>query len=286
MSDAATTARACWRTLEPYHGMIYFVPEAADRYAAIGVEGRSGYFGSRSAALGAVGPLVVQATFFNFRPRLVDDAMRGLWDRATPAQLLAARLDAADGALRRMLGGTVGSDAITDAVALLRPVVDAACARPEGRPLFAGHAQLPEPELPHLALWWAVTLLREYRGDGHIAALVDAELSGLDALVLHGASGEVGMEVLKTTRGWTDDEWDAGLDRMRRRGLIDADHALTDPGRQLRAHVESRTDVLAATAWRALDAATARQLRALVRPLSSAISEATFSTRSRPERAS
>ena len=43
---AATLARKCWRTLEPYHGMIYFVPEAAEQYSAIGVDGRSGYFGT------------------------------------------------------------------------------------------------------------------------------------------------------------------------------------------------------------------------------------------------
>ena len=39
-SAAAVRGRKCWRTLEPYHGMIYFVPEAEEEYSAIGVEGR------------------------------------------------------------------------------------------------------------------------------------------------------------------------------------------------------------------------------------------------------
>ncbi len=275
--DAALLARKCWRTLEPYHGMIYFVPEAAEEYATLGVEGRSGYFGSRSAAMGAVGPLVVQATFFNFHPGLVERAMDGLWDRVTPEELLMARHRAVDRALRRMLGDAVEDQSIRDAVDILRPVVDAACARPEGRPLFAGHARLPEPEdLPHVALWWAITLLREFRGDGHIAVLVDAELSGLDALLLHGATGDVPMPVLQSTRAWSDDEWAAGLADMQHRGLITPDETLTDDGRRLRDHIEARTDRLSVPAWGVLDVDDAERLRTLVRPHSKSISAAAF----------
>ncbi len=272
---AAVVARKSWRTLEPYHGMIYFVPEAAAAYEAIGVGGRSGYFGSRSAAMGAVGPLVVHAAFFNFHPRLVEDAMHGLWDRTTPEAMLVARHEAVDRALCRMLGSAVDDHSIRDAFELLRPAVDAACARPEGRPLFAGHARLPEPEMPHVALWWAITLLREFRGDGHIAALLDAELRGIDALLLHGATGDVSLSILQTTRAWPDDEWQAGLDDMRSRGLIDGT-TLTDRGRQLREHIEARTDALAAPAWAAIDPDDAERVRSLVRPHSKSISAAAF----------
>ena len=276
-SDAAVRGRKCWRTLEPYHGMIYFVPEAEEEYSAIGVEGRSGYFGSRSAAMGAVGPLVVQATFVNFHPGLVEHAMDGLWEKVTPEELLLARHRAVDRALRRMLGDAVEDASIRDALDLRRPVDDAARARPEGRPLFAGHARLPEPEdLPHVALWWAITLLREFRGDGHIATLVDAELSGIDALLLHGATGDVPMAVLQSTRAWGDDEWSAGLASMQERGLITADETLTDEGRRLRDHIERRTDELAALAWGVLDDDAASRLRGLVRPHSKTISAATF----------
>ncbi|WP_436792515.1 SCO6745 family protein [Actinospongicola halichondriae] len=274
-ATAAVVARKSWRTLEPYHGMIYFVPEAATEYAAIGVSGRSGYFGSRSAAMGAVGALVVQATFFNFDPRLVETAMDGLWERTTPEDLLIARHEAVDRALCRMLGDAVDDRSIRDAVDLLRPAVDAACSRPEGRALFAGHARLPEPEMPHVALWWAITLLREFRGDGHIAALVDAELSGIDALLLHGATGDVPLSILQSTRAWPDDEWQAGLDDMRSRGLIDGE-TLTDRGRELREHIEARTDTLAAPAWGAIDPDDAEHVRTLVRPHSKSISAAAF----------
>lgn len=275
MTTEMTTARACWRTLEPYHGMIYFVPEAADAYAAEGVTGRSGYFASRSAPMGAVRPLVVQATFFNFHPALVDRAMAGVWDTTTPLAMLAARCDAADAALRRFLGDAVDSPDMVAALELIRPAVDAAVARPEGRPLFAGHAQLEWPDAPHLALWHAITVLREFRGDGHIAALTEAGLTGAEALVLHGASGEVPMATLQTTRAWPDDEWAAAIDGLAGRGLV-ADGGLTDAGANLRSRIERRTDELAAPAWDALDDDSAERLRGLVRPWSRAISAAAF----------
>lgn len=271
----STLARKCWRTLEPYHGFIYFAPEAAEHYERVGLHGRSQYFASRAASMGAVGPLVVQATFFNFEPHLVEAAMDGVWERVTPDEVLLARHSAVDEGLGRMLGSEILDSAeVVEALRLVRPAVDAAMVRPEGRPLFAGHARLPEPDMAHLALWWAITLLREFRGDGHIAALLDAELSGLEALLLHGASGEVSMDVLQSTRGWSDDAWTAGLDGLRSRGLVDADDRLTPDGAALRARVEERTDALAAPAWSALSDDEASRLRSLVRPWSKAISAA------------
>lgn len=275
-NTSAEQARKCWRTLEPFHGMIYFVPEAAAAYETVGVTGRSGYFGSRSAPMGAVGPLVVQATFFNFHPELVHRAMDGLWDDVSPAALIEQRHLAADQALRRFLGDEVGSPAMVEAVELLRPAVEAACARPEGRPLFAGHADLPAPDEPHLALWHAITLLREFRGDGHVTLLAGAGLSGVEALVLHGASGEVPMEVLKTTRAWPDDEWASAVEGLRSRGLVDRDNRLTSAGAELRDGIEARTDELAATAWNSMSADYADRVRNIVRPWSKAISASAF----------
>lgn len=277
--EAVVAARKCWRTLEPVHGMIYFVDEAVEEYSAIGVDGRSGYFGSRSAAMGAVGPLVVQATFFNFHPDLVFRAMDGLWERTTPEDMLAARHRAVDRALRRMLGEEIDNPDMVEAVNLLRPAVESAVTRPEGRPLFAGHARLPEPDVPHLALWWAATLLREFRGDGHIAALVDAEVSGVEALLLHAATGQVPMDVLQSTRSWPEDEWQAGVDRLRNRGLMERSpegERLTARGALLRDRIEARTDELAAPAWQAVAAEDTERIRELVRPWAKSISNQTF----------
>ena len=114
----ADLARKMWRTLEPYHGLIYFTPHAEAAYAALGIRGRDGYFASRSAPLGAVGPEVVIATFFNFYPGLVHHAIPAVWEKASPEQILAARLSAADGALREILGDAVDGDDVIEAATL------------------------------------------------------------------------------------------------------------------------------------------------------------------------
>ncbi len=262
-------ARKMWRTLEPYHGIVYFAPEATAAYEALGVMGFDGYFASRAAAMGAVPASVVVATFFNFNPQLVEHAIPGAWVIATPAQLVEARLGAADAALRRVTGNDLDTPDVVRAAGLARAAAEA-CTAP-GRSLYAAHAAQPWPQPAHLSLWHAITLLREYRGDGHIAALVDAELEGIDALLVHAASGEVPGEVLRTSRGWSDDEWKASGDRLRARGLLDASGAFTDAGRTLRRHIEDRTDELALAPWRALGEAACDELRALVRPFSRAI---------------
>ena len=275
MNDAAAVARKTWRTLEPIHGLIYFAPEAAEHYAAIGIDGRAGYFASRAAAMGAVTAEVVIATFFNFNPRLVRAAIPGAWAKASTEKILEARLEAADAALRRALGDRVDAPEMARAAALARTAAEAATEEIEGRPLFAGHARLPWPDAPHLVLWHAQSLLREYRGDGHIAALTAAGLTGVEALVVHAATGEVSASVLKATRAWPDDDWAAAVDSVRSRGWLAEGHdlQLSPSGASHRQSVEDTTDRLAARAYRALGEDTCAELRTLARPFSKAIVE-------------
>jgi hypothetical protein len=263
-------ARKVRHTTEPYHGMIYFVPEAAERYEALGVKGFAGYFGSRAAAMGEVTAATVTATFFNFRPQLVEDAIPACWAAAPPERWWEARLSAVDIALRRILGDDHATAPETRRAADL-VVTAGQSARTDGRPLAAAHLAQAIPEEPHLALWWGLTVLREHRGDGHISALVDAELSGCEALVLHAASGEVPRAALQGTRAWTDDEWAAAVDALARRELVDADGAFTEAGRELRDRIEDRTDHLARQPLEAIGESGAAELRELVRPSSKAI---------------
>ena len=181
-------ARRAKSALEVIHSMIYFAPEAEEGFAALGLErGRMSYYAGRSAAMGPVGPGVVAATFYNFNSESVAKHIPRAWSIASPSAVLEARFRAADAALRRMLDD-VASPAVTGAAELAREA-SLACG-PEGKPLFAAHADLDWPDEPHLRLWHAVTLLREFRGDAHIAALQHADLSGLQALALHSATGE------------------------------------------------------------------------------------------------
>jgi hypothetical protein len=272
-------ARKTWRTVEPLHGMIYFVPEGAEAYAALGITGRDGYFASRSAPMGAVAAEVVIATFFNFNPALVHAAIPAAWSITTPEALVAARFEAVDRSCRRLLGDdVVGSDEMRRAAALARTAADDAATRLAGRPLAAGHAEVPWPDEPHLALWHAQSILREFRGDGHIALLVTHGLSGIDALITHAASGEVPAHLLRSTRGWTGEDWDTAVESMRSRGWITADPEMTftEWGAAQRQEIEEQTDLLASAPYAALGEEGCNELRALARPWSKIFSDVLF----------
>jgi hypothetical protein len=253
--------------------MIYFVPEADREYTALGLDaGMMGYFASRAAALGEVPADVVVATFYNFEPSRIHRVVPEAWQRTSARDLYAARLRAVDRALTRLLGDRLAGDEFAELAAILRPACDAC--RPEGRALFSGHAAQPWPEPPHLALWHAITLLREYRGDGHIAALTVAEVTGCEALVLHAATGAVPAAVLQATRGWSDEAWAVATDGLRRRGWLDEAGVLTSLGVEHRAEVERRTDDLAAAPWAVLSDAEAERVASIGGGLSRTIAAA------------
>jgi len=246
--DPAAVARA-HRAVEPLHSHLYFAPEHDAEFGALGLKpGRMSYFAGRAAAMGAVGAGVVTATFYNFSPSLVAHMIPRAWTLASPEQVLAARRDAARASLTRLLGADVADSAeVAELADLLREACEVLT--PEGRPLYAGHADLPWPEEPLLALWHGATLLREYRGDGHIAVLLHAGLTGLEALITHTATGRGFTEpAARATRGWRDEEWDAGCAALADRGLLE-DTGLTDDGKDLRAHIEAQTDALSADPW-------------------------------------
>ena len=269
-----SVSRACWRTLEPVHAMVYFAPEAAEEYSALGYDlaanRAAAYFPARAAALGAVSAGVVQAVFFSFSPFAVSRGMDRAWEIATPEQLVQARLRVADRALRRLCADLLDGPDVAEAVELAREACTACV--PDGRPLYAGGASLDWPEPPHLQLWHAIGLLREFRGDGHVTALVADGIDGLEAGVLHVAQGDAWTrEPLRKSRGWKAEQWDGTVARLRERGWLDADEQLTEQGRAARQQVEDRTDVLALPPWEQLGEERCSRLRALVRPLSKAI---------------
>jgi helix-turn-helix protein len=277
--EQALLARKTWRTVEPLHGMIYFVPEAAEAYDALGVHGRDGYFSSRSAPMGAVTADVVISTFFNFNPELVHHAIPKVWERTSPAALVAARFVAVDGACRRLLGDdVVGSDEMKKAAELARGMALRAADHAEGRPLCAGHVNVEWPDEPHLVLWHAQSILREFRGDGHIALLVTHGLSGIDALITHAAAGDVPAALLMSSRGWSDAQWDAACASMRERGWITENPVLafTEWGAAQRQAIEDQTDQLAAAPYAALGEEGCAELRALARPWSKIFSDVLF----------
>jgi hypothetical protein len=251
----------------PLHSLVYFAPETERRMTGLGLRGgRMCYFAGRAAPLGPVGPGVVTATFYNFSPALVAQCIPEAWEITTPAAVLGERFQAAGESLRRLLGPEItASDDVPRLAGLAREAASAC--RPEGRPLYAAHAELDWPDEPLLAMWHAISLLREHRGDGHLMALQVAGYSGCEALLMHVAIGGV-PRAFVGTRAWTPEQWAAAADSLRSRGLIDADEVATEAGRAHREAVEEQTDLLAIQPLQVIGADGALRLRELIKPMS------------------
>ncbi|RDG34663.1 SCO6745 family protein [Streptomyces corynorhini] len=259
----ARAARHCHAALNPLHSALYFSPDLTSAFARHDVDARGAYFAARAAPLGAVGAGVVTATFYNFQYAHVARHIPDLWDSVSPEQALETRLSAADATLRRLLGEeAIASKELAEAAELALRAAEAGTRA--ARPLYAANAGLPVPREPHLALWHAATQLREHRGDGHLAALVTAGLGPVDALVSHTASSRgMAEDWVRASRGWNQEEWQAGQERLRARGLLDGADELTPAGTELRKTLEEETDRLDLAPYEGLGAAGVARLTEL-----------------------
>lgn len=235
------------------HGITYFAPEGRRALDDMGFRGFwMGYFATRSAPLGKVPAQIATAIFYNFSPTRVAKALPAAWEVATPAAALEVRLNSAVAALRRYGVADRANSAVLATAAEL--AAKAARTAPlDGRPLFAANAALPWPAEPVDVLWHAATLLREHRGDGHNAVLLAAGVTGREANVLHSAAGGVPAAFIKRSRDYDDAEWTRCCAALADRGLLTTEGALTEDGRELKRHIEDRTDNLALSALDALD---------------------------------
>jgi hypothetical protein len=271
MTDFPSLARSVWHHLEPVHAAVYFSSEASAEARALGfdtAERWPRYFAWRSAPLGAAGPALVTAAFHSFSPARVARYVPAVWETASAQAALESRWRAADLTLRALLGDGVGDPGLREAARLGRTAVEAADMA--GRPMAAACLDLPWPQEPHLALWHAATVLREHRGDGHIAALQAAGLDGCESLVSFAAIDAAPVESF-ASRGWTEQEWSAARDRLAERGWVDEQGGATEHGRRLRDDVERMTDELAAGPWRALGTDGCARLTELCGPVFAAV---------------
>jgi hypothetical protein len=259
-------ARRVWQFAEPIHAVTYFAPETRAATDALGLRGGwMSYFGCRAAPLGRVPAPVVVATFFNFHPVMVARAVPSVWEHATPEQLLDARLTAVGEALERIMGDEIHGPGLRRTAELAGRAADACDI--VGRSLAAGNAAIGRSADPHLALWQAVTTLREHRGDGHVATLLRHEITPCEALVLQGATGRSPVDRLQSSRGWSEPEWSTAVESLRGRRWLTADGLISDDGRRARERVELETDHLALAPFRALGDDATDDLVAGLRPL-------------------
>lgn len=227
---------------EPIGANVYFAPEAHKRYGELGLNGASGYFCSRGASLGKPSGMVVAAAFGVFSPAIVVPAVDAGWAATEPAALLQARYDGAVTSLRRLLGEPDAKQ-VGRAVELLRRGM--ADAEHAGHPLYSGLASLPWPDDPVGQLWRSCDMLREHRGDSHIAIWTRAGVRPIEIQLMSELQMGIPLKTYSATRGWTVAQMDAALDGMRAKGWMTGD-AFSDDGRALRDQVEADTDAMEA----------------------------------------
>lgn len=274
--DASACSRTLWHLVEPLHAVTYFTPEARAAFEEAGLRGFwRGYFAGRAAPLGPVAAEPVVAAFYGFAPRMVGRALPDVWTRAAPEAALTARAAGARAALVGLLGRQSAEIAqsaeLAEAAALLREAAQAADIL--GRPLGAANAALPWPQEPLDVLWHGATILREQRGDGHVAALLVEGLDGCESLALRTAI-DIERAVLQLARGWTDEEWEAATARLAERGWLDAQGRPTDAALAARKRIEAVTDRLASGPWIALGPERTARLAALLEPFARTASAA------------
>jgi hypothetical protein len=266
-----STVRDVHLAINLVHRLVYFVPEGSEEYAELGVKGRTGYFASRAAPMGAVPDDVIIATFYNFSPRAVTSVMSGVWEVASPESLQAARFRVVHRALERV-GVDVPAAQIAEARSLIDPVVAGLAAA--GKPLGAANASVALPDDPLVALWQQVTVLRECRGDVHIAVLVTNEVGPCECMVLQVGTGRFPLAVAKASRLWDEEEWAGAIGRLAERGWVDTAGAMTEAGLTERERIEAHTDRLCAPWWQPVGDAGASRLVELITPIHTAMDAA------------
>ncbi|MET9224360.1 MarR family transcriptional regulator [Lentzea sp. NPDC003310] len=263
------TARRMFELLEPICLVTFFAPECGDELAALGHPNYwSGYFASRAAPLGRVPAEVVHAAFYNFAEGEAARHIPRAWETIPPEASLAARERGSAASVRRIIGDEMAASPGLRRAADLTAKA-AASAPSEGRLMYAAMRTLAVPDEPVARLWHCATVLREHRGDGHIAALVGARIGGTEAHVLSAiAMGVHPPESFGRVHHLPRRRLAEVMAGLRERGVVDADGRFTDEGRVLQQGIEDLTDELAAAPYDALSPAELDELVAALDPVS------------------
>src|SRR5689334_11799845 len=259
-------ARRMFELVEPIGVIPYSADEPNEAMFALGFTNYwDTYFAGRAAPLGLVPAEVVHALFYNFAPGEVARHIPKVWRTTTPEAAIAARRRGCAKALRRILGDAVDAPAFARAADLL---LKAATSAPyEGRPMYAALRAIPVPDDVVARLFHAASLLREHRGDGHIAALMIEGVGRLEAHVL--LALDMGMPAANFGRihHLPAAQLAEVIDGMRARDLIGEDGWLTEQGRAVKQRVEALTDDLAAKPYESLEADELDELMTTLEPL-------------------
>jgi hypothetical protein len=232
---AGSPARRLRDACEPVAMHAVWSRAVYERLAQFGLDFLTSYVGGRGAFLGEPSGAVVAAAFAWFEPGLVISSWDAVRSAVAHDQLVQARDESTIASLREVLAGE-------DPGEVANQLADAATAADGmGRPLFSGLRADGRPHDAVHLLWWACNLVREHRGDSHVAA---AAAAGLDAVEMNILTELwTGMPLLSytATRGWPAAAMQRAIGQLESRGWV-RDGDLTDAGRTSRRHIELRTD--------------------------------------------
>jgi hypothetical protein len=259
-------ARRMFELVEPIGLIPYSADEPNETMFALGfTDYWDTYFAGRAAPLGLAPAEVVDALFYNFAPGEVARHIPKVWRTTTPEAALAARQLGCVRALRRILGDRVNDPAFARATELL---LKAATSAPvEGRPMYAGLLAIPIPGDVVARHFHAAALLREHRGDGHIAALMSEGVGGLEAHALFALSMDMPAEKFGRIHHLPPAQLASVTGGMRERGLTGDDGWLSEQGRAVKERVEALTDDLAAKPYECLEPDELTELMTILEPL-------------------
>lgn len=205
-----------------------------------GLHPMAAYFAQRSSPMGAVSAELVSAVFYGFNPVLVSASIPAVWSLISPAEAWEHRITGVGAALGRLVPGGFDAKAVGSAADLAGRALQGLVVG--GRPLGSCHAAMPVPDDPLLALWHHAAVFREYRGDGHLAALMEHGIGPIESLVTAGSFSNLSVSFHRKRRGWNDDQLEVAVERCVDAGWVDADWTLTPAGVQLRTSIEDATD--------------------------------------------
>jgi hypothetical protein len=229
-----TPARRLRDALEPLAAQGYY--SSRQPLEALGLSFIPGYVWGRASALGEPSAGVVVAAFGVFEPTFLSAAYESGRATASRHDVLAARTEGAT----IMLSDVLGDDPDVEALAELL-LSETGGLSGAGRALFSGLRDTPVPETAHGRLWRAADLVREHRGDGHLAACIAVGLEPVEMNVLTELWVGYPLRAYSPTRGHAPEAVDAAIARLRRRGWLEGD-LLSPEGVAVRQGIEAATD--------------------------------------------
>ena len=235
-----TPTRQLRDAIEPLACQSIWSPESAEGYSALGLDDFfAAYVWQRTAVLGTPPTALAVTALGVFAPGLIGPRYETGAATLSAADVTRIRREAPGATVRRVLGD-IDVEA-TVAVAALRRGLNAADRT--ARPLFTGLAAEPWPDDVLAALVHACNLLREHRGDSHLAVCAVACLDPVEMNVLTELYCGYRLGDYTPSRGWSAEQIDGAVARLRTRGLVDGE-VLSPDGLRFRDGLEARTDAL------------------------------------------